>query len=69
MRNLKRTFIAFTTVLANRYSPQRSKNGIVYLNTKDREKIKTILHAIATKTVPVNSKEHREFWRIAKNEW
>lgn len=69
MRNLKRTFIAFTTVLANRYSPQRSKNGIVYLNTKDREKMKSILHAIATKTVPVNSKEHREFWRIAKNEW
>ncbi|OPB98219.1 hypothetical protein BAS10_06190 [Elizabethkingia meningoseptica] len=66
MRNLKRTLTAFTTVLANRFSPERSKNGIVYLNNKDREKMKSILQAIATKTVPVNSKEHREFWKIIK---
>ncbi|WP_260211156.1 hypothetical protein [Elizabethkingia anophelis] len=66
MKNFKRTFTAFTTVLANCLSPQRSKNGIVYLNTKDREKVKSILQAIAAKTVPVSPKEHREFWRIVK---
>ena len=66
MRNLKRTFIAFTTVLANRFSPQRSKNEIVYLNSKDSEKMKAILQDVATKTVPVSPKEHREFWSIVK---
>ncbi len=66
MRNFKRTFIAFTTVLANRLSPQRSKNGVVHLSTKDHEKIKTILRAIVTKADPVSSKEHREFWKIIK---
>jgi hypothetical protein len=66
MRNLKRTFTAFTTVLANRYSPQRSKNGIVYLNSKDRDKMQSILQAVATKTVPVSPKEHCEFWRIVR---
>ncbi|MDV3949336.1 hypothetical protein CMT75_12515 [Elizabethkingia anophelis] len=66
MRNLKRTLTAFTTVLANRFSPERSKNGIVYLNNKDRERMKSILQAIATKTVPVSPKEYREFWRIVK---
>ena len=66
MRNFKRTFIAFTTVLANRHFPQRSKNGIVHLSDKDREKMKTILRAIVTKADTVSSKEHREFWKIIK---
>ncbi|WP_260143466.1 hypothetical protein [Elizabethkingia anophelis] len=66
MRNLKRTFTAFTTVLANRFAPQRSKNGIIYLNNKDREKMKSILQAIAAKTVPISHKEHCEFWRIVR---
>ncbi|CAI9682480.1 hypothetical protein [Elizabethkingia anophelis] len=66
MRNFKRTFIAFTTVLANRLSSQRTKNGVVHLSSKDHEKIKTILRAIVTKADPVSSKEHREFWKIIK---
>ncbi|HAY3506393.1 hypothetical protein [Elizabethkingia anophelis] len=66
MRNFKRTFIAFTTVLANRLSSQRTKNGVVNLSSKDHEKIKTILRAVVTKADPVSSKEHREFWRIIK---
>ncbi|HAT3994089.1 hypothetical protein HZP98_14760 [Elizabethkingia anophelis] len=66
MRNFKRTFIAFATVLTNRISPQRQKNGIVHLRDKDHEKMKTILRAIVTKANPVNSKEHREFWKIIK---
>lgn len=28
--------------------------------------MKTILRAIVTKANPVNSKEHREFWKIIK---
>lgn len=66
MRNFKRTFIAFTTVLANRLSSQRTKNGVVHLRHKDHEKMKTILRAIVTKADPVSSKEHREFWKIIK---
>lgn len=66
MRNFKRTFIAFTTVLTNRISPERQKNGIVHLRDKDHEKMKTILRAIVTKANRVNSKEHREFWRLQK---
>ncbi|MCT3801581.1 hypothetical protein HZP90_07675 [Elizabethkingia anophelis] len=66
MRNFKRTFIAFTTVLANRLSPQRSKNGVVHLRHKDHEKMKTILRTIVTKANPVSSKEHRQFWKIIK---
>ena len=56
MRNFKRTFIAFTTVLTNRISPERQKNGIVHLRDKDHEKMKTILRAIVTKADPVSSK-------------
>ncbi|WP_407484518.1 hypothetical protein [Elizabethkingia miricola] len=66
MRNFKRTFIAFTTVLANHLSSQRTKNGVVHLGDKDREKMKTILRAIVTKADTVSSKEHREFWKIIK---
>ncbi|WP_260395423.1 hypothetical protein [Elizabethkingia anophelis] len=66
MRNFKRTFIAFTTVLVNRLYPQRSKSGIVHLSDKDREKMRTILRTIVTNANPVSSKEHREFWKIIK---
>ncbi|MDX8568512.1 hypothetical protein OZ668_10965 [Elizabethkingia sp. HX XZB] len=45
MRSLERIFIAFTTVITNRFSPQRSKNGIVHLDSKNCVKMKTTLQA------------------------
>ncbi|HBN6703401.1 TPA: hypothetical protein L3261_003214 [Elizabethkingia anophelis] len=61
MRSLERIFIAFTTVITNRFSPQRSKNGIVHLDSKNCVKMKTTLQAIATKVAPINPKGYCEF--------